>query len=195
MSVDEKNANGAERLESIPVTVTFLEMTRQPASYPHAPMNRNIALMKTRNMPLHYYRYLMDRVGRKWHWVNVLRLSDEELSVKLDRPGRDIRVLYLDGAPAGFFDINPLGPDETEIAYFGMMEHATGMGLGRWFLGAAIEAAWATGPKQVVVQTCTLDHPAALPLYQKLGFSPVGQKREDVSPLPFEERAASVMRP
>jgi GNAT superfamily N-acetyltransferase len=194
MKVSEISANGAERPESIPVTVTFLEMTRQPASYPHAPMNRNIALMKTRNMPLHYYRYLMDRVGRKWHWVNVLRLSDEELSVKLDRPGRDIRVLYLDGAPAGFFDINPLGPDETEIAYFGMMEHATGMGLGRWFLGAAIEAAWATGPKQVVVQTCTLDHPAALPLYQKLGFSPVGQKREEVYPLPLEERAASVIR-
>ncbi len=83
-------------------------------------------------------------------------------------------MLYLDGAPAGFFDINPHQPDETEIAYFGMMEHATGLGLGRWFLGAAIEAAWATEPKQVVVQTCTLDHPAALPLYQKLGFSPVG---------------------
>ena len=104
-------------------------------------------------------------------------------------------MLYLDGAPAGFFDINPHQPDETEIAYFGMMEHATGLGLGRWFLGAAIEAAWATEPKQVVVQTCTLDHPAALPLYQKLGFSPVGQKREEVQPLPFEERSRAVMRP
>ena len=41
----------------------------------------------------------------------------------------------------------------------------------------------------------TLDHPAALPLYQKLGFSPVGQKREQVQPLPFEERSRSVMRP
>ena len=109
--------------------------------------------------------------------------------------GRDIRVLYLDGAPAGFFDINPHQPDETELAYFGMMEHATGLGLGRWFLGAAIEAAWATEPRQIVVQTCTLDHPAALPLYQKLGFSPVGQKREQVQPLPFEERSRSVMRP
>jgi GNAT superfamily N-acetyltransferase len=185
----------AERLDPIPVTVTFLEMRRPPATYAHPPANLNVALMRTRNIPLHYYRYLMDRVGRKWHWVNVLRLSDEELAAKIHKPGRDIRVLYLDGAPAGFFDINPHQPDETEIAYFGMMEHATGLGLGRWFLGAAIEAAWATEPRQIVVQTCTLDHPAALPLYQKLGFSPVGQKREEVQPLPFEERAASVMRP
>ena len=106
----------AERLEPIPVTVTFLEMKKQPASYAHVPMNRNVALIRTRDIPLHYYRYLMDRVGRKWHWVNVLRLSDEELAKKIHRPGRDIRVLYLDGAPAGFFDINPHQPDETELA-------------------------------------------------------------------------------
>ncbi|MEQ1944509.1 GNAT family N-acetyltransferase [Mesorhizobium sp. VNQ89] len=188
-------ANGVERLDPIEVTVTFLEMQRQPAHYPHPPANINIALMKTRDMPLHFYRYLMDRVGRKWQWVNVLRLDDEELEAKIRKPGRDIRVLYIDGAPAGFFDINPYSADETEIAYFGMMEHVTGMGLGRWFLGAAIEAAWATNPRQIVVQTCTLDHPAALPLYQKLGFSPVGQKNEMVHPLPFQERSASVMRP
>jgi hypothetical protein len=47
----------------------------------------------------------------------------------------------------------------------------------------------------VTVQTCTLDHPAALPLYQKLGFAPVAQKKETVHPLPFLERSASVMRP
>lgn len=188
-------ANGSESLEPISVTVTFLEMKRKPAHYPHAPANVNIALMKTRDMPLHFYRYLTDRVGRKWHWVNILRLADDELAAKIHKPERDIRVLYLDGAPAGFFDINPLSGDETEIAYFGMMEHALGRGVGRWFLGAAIEAAWATGPRQVVVQTCTLDHPAALPLYQKLGFEPVGQKREEVSPLSFAERSASVMRP
>ncbi len=47
------------------------------------PMNRNVALIRTRDMPLHYYRYLIDRVGRKWHWVNILRLSDEELAAKI----------------------------------------------------------------------------------------------------------------
>lgn len=188
-------ANEPERLEPIPVTVTFLEMRKPPAGISHAPANLNIALMKTRDIPLHFYRYLTDRVGRKWHWVNVLRLSDEELAAKIHKPGRDIRVLYLDGAPAGFFDINPYRPGETEIAYFGMMEHAFGLGLGRWFLGAAIEAAWATEPDHIIVQTCTMDHPAALPLYQKMGFSPVGQKAESVLPLPFDERSASVMRP
>jgi GNAT superfamily N-acetyltransferase len=178
----------------IGVTVTFLEMRSQPATYAHPPVNRQVALLKARNMPLHYYRYLTDRVGRKWHWVNVLRYSDEELAETIHAPGRDIRVLYVDGSPAGFFDLNPRLPDEVELAYFGMMEHATGQGLGRWFLGAAIEAAWSHRPRFVSVQTCTLDHPAALPLYQKLGFSPVGQTRENVHPLSFKDRAFSVMR-
>ena len=84
--------------------------------------------------------------------------------------------------------------ESVELAYFGIMEHALGQGVGRWFLGAAIDAAWSTGPEIVTVQTCTLDHPAALPLYQKLGFSPVGQSRELVKPMGYEERAASVMR-
>ena len=77
-------------------------------------------------------------------------MSDEELAAGIHSPDRDIRVLYLDGAPAGFFDLDSrMLPDEVELAYFGMMEHATGQGLGRWFLGAAIEAAWAHAPASV----------------------------------------------
>ena len=184
-----------KEIETIAVTVTFLEMSAPPAIYPPLPYNQQIALLRTRNMPLHFYRYLMDRVGRKWHWVNVLRMSDEELSEGIHAPDRDIRVLYLDGAPAGFFDIKPHLPEEAELAYFGMMEHAQGRVIGRWSLGGAVEAAWSHGPGVVSVQTSTLDHPAALPLYQRLGFSPVEQKKEMVRPMSFSDRSASVMRP
>jgi GNAT superfamily N-acetyltransferase len=181
--------------EPIGVTVTFLEMERPPANYSALPYNRQVALLRVRDIPVHYYRYLIDRVGRKWHWVNALRMPDADLTEGLRKPERDIRVLYLDGSPAGFFDLKPHLPDEVELAYFGMMEHATGQGLGRWFLSSAIEAAWSYKPAKVTVQTCTLDHPAALPLYQKLGFSPVGQKQEIVHPMSFDERCAAVMQP
>jgi len=185
----------AKPAETIPVTVTFLEMAAPPAHYPPLPYNRPIALMKARHMPNHFYRYLMDRIGRKWHWVNALRLSDEEMARKLGDPARDIRVLHLDGVPAGLFEVAPEGENAMELAYFGLMENATGQGIGRWFLGAAIEAAWASKPHKVVVQTCTLDHPAALPLYQKMGFSPVAQVKEDIVPLTLSERAEILARP
>ncbi len=184
-----------ETSTTVPVTVTFLEMAGPLAHYPPLPLNKQIALLRVRNIPLHFYRYLMDRVGRKWHWVNALRLTDEELAASLHREDRDIRVLYLEGAPAGFFEIKPHLPHEVELAYFGMMDHAIGQGLGRWFLGAAIETAWSYKPQRVTVQTCTMDHPAALPLYQKLGFAPVGQKHELVRTMTLAERSDSVMRP
>lgn len=191
-----KAGDGPEPIpEPIEVTVTFLEMTAPPLRYPPMPYGRQLALLRTHDIPLHFYRYLIDRVGRKWHWVNALRHSDEELERDLHRPQRDIRVLYLDGAPAGFFDIKAEAPAVSELHYFGMMTQAMGQGIGRWFLGAAIEACWSHGPGRVVVQTCTLDHPAALPLYQKLGFSPVGQTKEMVRPMSRQERAESVMGP
>lgn len=174
----------------IEVTVTFLEMASPPAHLPSLPMNQPVALLQARDIPLHFYRYLLDRVGRKWKWERALRLSDDALSDELAALGRDIRVLYLDGAPAGFFDLKPELPGSVEIAYFGLMDHALGRGLGRWFLGAAIGAAWSHKPYRVSVQTCTLDHPAALPLYQKLGFAPVGQQKEQVHPLTDAERSA-----
>ena len=75
--------NEVPQPDRIAVTVTYLEMTSPPSYYPPLPVGRQIALLRTKNVPLHFYRYLMDRVGRKWHWVNALRLGDEELAAGL----------------------------------------------------------------------------------------------------------------
>lgn len=188
------SAAKSKGVEPIDVTVTFLEMTAPLGHYPPLPYNRNVALLKARGVPTHYYRYLIDRIGRKWHWVNALRLSDETLADKLAEPSRDIHVLHIDGVPAGMFEVAPHEDDTVELVYFGMMDHATGQGIGRWFLGAALQHAWARKPAAVRVQTCTLDHPAALPLYQKMGFNPVGQVRETVHPMTLAERAEVLAR-
>ena len=178
-----------QAISPIDVTVTFLQMDAPPSHYPPQPANRSLALFLTRSMPRHFYRYLMDRVGRKWHWVNVLRLNNDSLDARLGDPARDISVLYVEGSPAGFFELTMLAGNTCELTFFGLMPHVSGQGLGRWFLGAAIDAAWRKQPARVVVQTCTLDHPAALPLYQKLGFRPVAQEPGTVTPLSLDERA------
>lgn len=186
--------NADAKVEPIEVTVTFLEMLAPPGHANPLPLNEPVALLQARDIPLHFYRYLLDRVGRKWKWERALRLSDEVLQEELSASGRDIRVLYRDGAPAGFFDLKQESPDTIELAYFGLMEQALGRGLGRWFLGAAIATAWSYKPRSVIVQTCTLDHPAALSLYQRAGFNPVGQQKEMVHPLTEFERASILVR-
>ena len=175
--------------------VTFLEMRHRPKRHFPQPTRPRLALMRAQNMPVAFYRYLYEQVGRDYHWYLRRVMADVELENIIQSDNTQIDVLYADGCPAGFFELDLSNlPASVEIAYFGLMEHAAGQGLGRWFLGAAIEAAWEHNPAKVVLQTCTLDHPAALPLYQKMGFSPVGQARETLTPLSKAERAAVVMR-
>jgi hypothetical protein len=40
-----------------------------------------------------------------------------------------------------------------------------------------VNEAFSRGAPKVTVNTCTLDHPAALPLYQRIGFEPVAQQK------------------
>lgn len=175
-------------------TVTRLQMTEPPRSYPPAPARPQLALLRCHAMPLNFYRYLYDRVGRRWNWTAALTLSDADLSERLSSARTDIRTLYMDGCPAGFFELRLLSAEECRLVHFGLIEHAIGKGLGRWFLGTAIRAAWAHDPRLVTVETCTLDHPAALGLYQKMGFAPIWRREETVPEMTPDKRAEVLLR-
>ena len=164
-------------------TVTFLELTPPAKPRMSLPLGHQVSLLRTTKMPLHFYRYLQFRVGKKWHWVSRLRMNDDELAAIIHAEKTQIYVLMVDGAPSGFFEINASHSEKSEIAYFGIMEHATGRGLGRWFLNQAIHTALESKPEKVIVNTCTLDHPAALSLYQKCGFQAVKRQDTEIMPL------------
>lgn len=151
------------------------------------PIGVNAVVLKAEKPPLSFYRYLQLHVGYPWNWEQRLRLSDDQLTRQIHAETAEIYVLYVDGAPTGFYEINRADRETVDIAYFGLMPHVSGRGLGRWFLGRAIETSWVSSPKRITVNTCTLDHPAALPLYQKMGFSPIRQAPGRVKPLTEEE--------
>lgn len=178
-----------------PITVTYLQMPAPAKAYPHAPLGHQLALLKCREIPLHFYRYLYDRVGRDWHWTSALAMSDDELSARLESPNSEIHVLYLNGAPAGFFELYQMEASECRLLHLGLMPHAIGLKLSRWFLGCAIQSAWETNSKIVSVETCTMDHPAALPLYQKMGFIPMRREEAFTIELTPQQRAEVLLRP
>ena len=176
--------------QALETTITYLEMAAPPTEVPSSPLNINAALLAAEEPPLHFYRYLYFHVGIHWNWEARLRLDDQTLQSAIHDSNCHITVLYVDGSPAGFFELQIKDDDSVDLAYFGTMPHVHGRKLGGWFLGQAIMAAWAHEPNRVTVNTCTLDHPAALPLYQKLGFTPYRQARGRVHPLTDTERAA-----
>ena len=60
------------------------------------------------------------------------------------------------------------------MSYIGITNEHLGKGLGKYIFKTAILTAW--DKRKIIklkVNTCSLDHKAALPLYQKLGFKPV----------------------
>lgn len=176
-----------ENVSILTAVVTRLQMDQEPGRYPSMPLGQHLALMRVEKVQPHFYRYLYDRVGREWHWTAALRLSDTELERRLHADACDLHVLYIDGAPAGFFELRD-EDDACRLVHFGMMAHARGRGLAHWFLSCAIRAAWGRGKQCIVVETCTLDHPAALPLYQRAGFVPVERREERLVPLSDAER-------
>ncbi|WEX79055.1 GNAT family N-acetyltransferase [Sinorhizobium numidicum] len=174
---------------AITAHVTELEMTAPPKQSLPMPVNIQTAVLRVSDIPLPYYRFLYLRVGKRWHWAERLRMSDEDLAAVLHDKSTSVTVLYVNGAPAGFFELHQL-EDVVELTHFGLMEHALGLGLGKWFLLQTLLAAWAMNPLKVKVTTNNLDHPRALQLYQQFGFSPVATREVLIEPLSDDELLA-----
>jgi len=164
----------------VETTVTYLAMTARPARLPPMPASPRLALMKAEGIPLHFYRYLYDTVGGSWLWVERLGLPDDVLSEKIHADGVEVFVLYANGSPAGYYELDRRDTLSVRLVYFGLILEWTGMRIGPWFLGSAIAEAFDGRAKELRVNTCTLDHPAALPLYQRLGFEPVRRESRHV---------------
>lgn len=165
------------------VTVVYLEMLKAlPEGSDRSPLVPKLALLRLEKPTVGFYRYLYETVGKAWHWVDRHRMSDLALGSIICDPLVEIWVPYVGGVPAGYIELDrrdeasdPRKP--INIAYFGLTSEFFGRGLGPWLLRAGIRRAFSHGTQRLLVNTCNLDHPAALPLYQKIGFRPY-QMRE-----------------
>lgn len=152
----------------VAVTVTFLRMDERPAPGPALPPD--CALVRLAQCTVPFYRYLYDTVGSAYVWWLRRTLTDSALGKLLAEPLVSIHVLYIGGEPAGFFELDRQGSPVVNLSYFGLMPHAVGRGVGAAFLAAAVAEAWEGETKAVTVNTCTADHPRALPAYSRAGF-------------------------
>ena len=168
-------------------TVTWLEMTRRPETpWPHAPSGPPASLLVAESPPAWYFLALYDAVGSEYAWEDMHAHPEGELAAWLADSGVTLHTLMRQGWPAGFFVLDATEAGVVELAYFGLTPQVVGLGLGTFLLGTAIHTAWdLPGTQKLTVNTCTLDHPRALGLYQKMGFVPVRR----------EERRRTLTRP
>ncbi len=164
--------------KTVDTIVTFLQMTENPHVHMHPPANIKVALIRVEKPPVHFYRYLYETVGTAYHWLDRKKLTDEELQQAIHAEGIEIYAAYVAGVPAGFFELDCRDAQEIWLAYFGIVPDYHGLGLGKWLLSEAVAMAWSKEPSVLKVETCTLDGPRALPLYQRIGFVPYERKEK-----------------
>lgn len=116
-------------------------------------------------------------VGGNWHWTDRLPWTVDQWRDATDREGIELWTARIGAAIVGYFQLHLVG-DAVELKYFGLTPEFTGRGIGGPLLSAAVQRAWSVGARQVTLNTCTLDHPAALHNYLAAGFHVVRTETE-----------------
>ncbi len=168
-----------------PTLVTHLAMQtpfppHQPTPSLHGELPDGLRIEPQTTMPLSAYRALYHAVGQQWRWVNRRHLSDRQLSALIHNPHIEIFVLRDGAHNVGYVELNFRQFPEVEIVFFGLIDSYIGRGIGPNMLAYALDYIRQRQATRIIIQTCTLDHPSALPLYQKAGFTPFKHKHVTV---------------
>lgn len=149
---------------------TYLEMTSPQQLVPSVKEDKTIEIVKQQVADPMLNRDLYVAVGSSWYWIDRLPWTDDDWAAWVDQPGLDTWVMCVSGDKAGYFELNSEPDGSVEVAYFGLLPEFIGRGLGGHLLTLAVQEAWRKGASRVWLNTCTLDHPGALPNYKARGF-------------------------
>ncbi len=183
----QRPAAGASRLLHRPATRTFLEMRSPGQVVPFAFPDDDAVVRRLTHVPGSLYRYLYREVGRPWHWLDRWDWSDARVAEHLASGGIEIWLLTVAGTPAGYFELHRTA-HEVEICYFGLLPEFIGQRLGPALLTVAAQQAWTSQPDRVWLHTCSLDHPAAIRNYERVGFVPYREEQYDAK-IPVDREA------
>ena len=136
------------------------------------------SIVRAVNPAVNFYRYLYHTAGEEFIWGDRRRMNDQELELLVNRDDVHVMVLYDRGTPAGFFELDFRASDISDIKYFALLPGFLGQGLGGYMLSQAIQH---SGRRQLplTLDTCTLDHFAALENYRKHGFEIIREQDEE----------------
>jgi GNAT superfamily N-acetyltransferase len=151
--------------------VTYLEMHAPPPQRPDTP-----AGLSLKRMPADVAEFLrlFRMVGEPWLWGSQLRRSAADLGALLSSEAMETYTLCAGVDEIGLLQLDFRTEAACELAFFGVVPEAIGVGAGRFLMNRAIERAWGGTPRisRFWVHTCTNDHPDALAFYIRSGFVP-----------------------
>ena len=131
-----------------------------------------------------FARFLHAAVGFRWHWSSRLAWEYREWLDWLARPEVETWVAYVDGAPAGFCEMEAEAEGSVQLHSFGLLSPFHGLGIGGFLLTRVVERAWELHgdlghdpTRRVWLHTNSLDGPHALDNYRARGFTVIREHR------------------
>ena len=133
------------------------------------PDDYSLSLIDPINFQLNKFFY--KNIGKNHKWVDRLSWSEEKWINYLSSEKVRTYVFKFNDDLVGFFElIFHLDKNETEIAYFGILEEYQNKKLGSFLLSEAIKLSFKKNINRVWVHTCSLDHKNALNNYISRGM-------------------------
>lgn len=165
----------------IEIEITDLEMTSRPMRNNRVSLTgHTLDVHRAVRPTLHFYRYLYETVGTPFSWFARSTMDDETLAGIIHDDKIEVQVLYVDGCPVGFAELDRRnqgdGADEVDITHYGLVSEWLGQGLGLRFLDRVVDLAWEGDPSRILVHVASFDHPRALMVYQRAGFVPFDKR-------------------
>ena len=154
-------------------TVSYLSLEMENIKFfKNVSSNHVISFIKAISPNTSYFLYLYKEIGRKYEWTDWLRSERSKLESFLTDDNVILYSLILWGVPKGFFVLDYRHLPVCDLAYFGLFDDVIGKGIGKLMMNRVFEEVIEKGEaKTLTVNTNTLDHKSALPLYQKAGFN------------------------
>ena len=154
----------------VPAVVTYLQMTA-PGMIDPKPFPTGTSAGRE-HLDVESYKALFRAVGAPWLWSSRLEMTDAALAAILNDNQTETWVVRQNGTAIALVELDFRPHAACELAYFGMIQDATGQGLGGPMMALAQSCAFARDIKRFFVHTCNWDDPRALAFYQKAGFVP-----------------------
>ena len=161
----------------VSVRRTHLELRRADELRPGRPPSESVQLLLRRPISAVDYLELYALVGELWLWRDRLSWTEEELDRYLSSPDVHVWSAHVRGTTAGYFELRQHSDRAVELMYFGLAPPYIGRGIGGWLLTRAVQEAFALDASRVLLNTCTLDAPQALPNYLARGFTIVSEEQ------------------
>ena len=158
----------SDDMRQVDLVTTYLELC--DPSHLRPATRTSLELREARIACPQLNRFLYTAVGGAWYWIDRLAWDYNRWLAYLSQDTVHTWVGYVEGTPAGYFELQLQEDKNVEIRSFGLLPQFIGKGFGGDLLTRSVEQCWSLGARRVWLHTCSLDSPRGLANYLARGF-------------------------